>query len=50
MLAIETCLQVRSLFGLALRPIQGFARSLFRLIQLDLPVSDFLRCRVGRKV
>ncbi|KZL24339.1 IS5 family transposase [Pseudovibrio sp. WM33] len=40
-LAIETCLQVRLVFGLALRQCQGFVRSLFGLMQLDLPIPDF---------
>jgi hypothetical protein len=39
-LAIETCLTVRSVFGLALRQTQGFMRSVFRLLELDLPVPD----------
>ncbi|WP_244266861.1 transposase [Polycladidibacter stylochi] len=39
--AIEICLQMRVVFSLALRQSQGFVRSLFRLMQLDLPVPDF---------
>lgn len=39
-LAIETCLRIRSVFGLALRQTQGFVRSLFRLLELDLLVPD----------
>ncbi len=39
-LAIETCLRIRSVFGLGLRQTQGFVRSLFRLLELDLPVPD----------
>ncbi|WP_244306631.1 IS5 family transposase [Pseudovibrio sp. Alg231-02] len=40
-LAIETCLQVRVVFGLALRQTQGFVRSVFHLVELVLPVPDF---------
>ncbi len=39
-LAIETCLRIRSVLGLALRQTQGFVSSLFRLLELDLPVPD----------
>ncbi|WP_244277640.1 IS5 family transposase [Pseudovibrio axinellae] len=39
--AIETCLQLRVVFGLALRQTQGFARTVLRLMKLDLPVPDF---------
>ncbi len=39
-LAIETCLRIRSVLGLAFRQTQGFVRSLFRLLELDLPVPD----------
>ncbi len=34
--AIDTCLQLRVVFGLALRQTQGFLRSLFGLLKLDL--------------
>ncbi|SDQ73593.1 IS5 family transposase [Pseudovibrio sp. Tun.PSC04-5.I4] len=40
-LAIETCLEVRVVFGLALRQTQGFVRSVFYLMELVLPVPDF---------
>ncbi|SDR48815.1 IS5 family transposase [Pseudovibrio sp. Tun.PSC04-5.I4] len=40
-LAIEVCLTARAVFGLALRQTQGFLRSVFRLMKLDLPVPDF---------
>lgn len=40
-LAIETCLQIRVVFGLALRQTQGFVRSVFHLMELVLPVPDF---------
>ncbi|WP_298934995.1 IS5 family transposase [uncultured Ruegeria sp.] len=40
-LAIETCLTLRVVFGLPLRQTQGFARSLLRLMQIDVPVPDF---------
>ncbi len=39
--AIETCLQVRGVFGLALRQTQGFMRSVFSLMGLNLSVPDF---------
>ncbi|SDR44956.1 IS5 family transposase [Pseudovibrio sp. Tun.PSC04-5.I4] len=39
--AIETCLQIRVVFGLALRQTQGFVRSVFHLMELVLPVPDF---------
>ncbi|WP_244283509.1 IS5 family transposase [Pseudovibrio sp. Tun.PSC04-5.I4] len=40
-LTIETCLQIRVVFGLALRQTQGFVRSVFHLMELVLPVPDF---------
>ena len=40
-LAIEICLALRAVFGLALRQVQGFVRSLLRLAGLDLPVPDY---------
>ncbi|WP_057463329.1 IS5 family transposase [Pseudovibrio sp. POLY-S9] len=40
-LSIETCLQIRVVFGLALRQTQGFVRSVFHLVELVLPVPDF---------
>ncbi len=39
--AIETCLTVWVVFGLALRQTQGFMRSLLGLMKLDLAVPDF---------
>ncbi|WP_159436494.1 transposase [Pseudovibrio sp. Tun.PSC04-5.I4] len=40
-LAIQTCLQIRAVFCLALRQTQGFVRSVFHLMELVLPVPDF---------
>ena len=40
-LAIELCLTLRVVFRLPLRQTQGFVRSLFRLMDLGLPVPDF---------
>ena len=40
-LAVELCLTLRVVFGLALRQTQGFVRSLFKLMDLGLPVPDF---------
>ena len=40
-LAIELCLTCRVVFGLPLRQTQGFVRSLFKLMDLGLPVPDF---------
>ncbi|WP_063312318.1 IS5/IS1182 family transposase [Pseudovibrio sp. Ad26] len=40
-LAIETCLRVRSAYDFAFRQTQGFVRSVFALMRLDLPVPDF---------
>lgn len=40
-LAIEVCLTIRSVFGLALRQTQGFVRSLLKLMKINLPVPDF---------
>ncbi len=39
-LAIELVLTLRLLFHLALRQAEAFARSILRLLGLDLPVSD----------
>jgi hypothetical protein len=39
--AIETCLKLRSVFGLPLRQTQGVVESLFELMELDLPVPDY---------
>jgi len=40
-LAIELCLTLRVVFKLPLRQTQGFVRSVFRLMDLGLPVPDF---------
>ncbi|KZL17924.1 Transposase DDE domain protein [Pseudovibrio axinellae] len=40
-LAIETCLQIRAVFALALRQTQGFVRSVLGLMGLNLPAPDF---------
>lgn len=39
--AIEVCLTLRSVFRLPLRQVQGFVRSLLRLMELELPTPDF---------
>lgn len=39
--AIETCLRLRLVYSLPLRQTQGFIESLFRLMELDLPVPDY---------
>ena len=39
-LAIETALTLRLLFKLPLRQTEGFLRSLFNLMKVDLPVPD----------
>lgn len=39
--AIKVALQIRTVFHLALRQTQGFVRSLFKLMQLELAVPDF---------
>ena len=48
--AITVALQIRTIFHLALRQTQGFVRSLFKLMQLDLAVPDFstLSRRTGK--
>lgn len=38
--AIETCLTLRVVFGLALRQTEGFVASILKLLDLDLPVPD----------
>lgn len=40
-LAIETCLSLRLVYSLALRQTQGFVHSLFRLLEVELPVPDY---------
>ena len=39
--AIQTCLTMKVLFGMALRQTTGFVESLLRLIDLDWAVPDF---------
>ncbi len=39
--AIQTCLRMKVLFGMALRQTTGFVESLLRLVGLDWPVPDF---------
>lgn len=39
--AIETCLRLRLVYHLPLRQTQGFVNSLFKLMQVDLPVPDY---------
>lgn len=39
--AIETCLRLRLVYHLALRQTQGFVQSLFRLMDVELPVPDY---------
>jgi len=45
--AIQTCLTMKVLFGMALRQTTGFVESLLRLVGLDWAVPDFstLCCR-----
>ncbi|MEP4337349.1 MAG: transposase, partial [Roseobacter sp.] len=40
-LAITACLELRTVFHLALRQTQGFVRSVFQLMKLELDVPDF---------
>ncbi len=40
-LAIEACLTLRVVFGLALRQTQGFVRGLLRLMRINVSVPDF---------
>ena len=39
--AVQTCLTMKVLFGMALRQTTGFVESLLRLIGLDWAVPDF---------
>ena len=39
--AVQTCLTMKVLFGMALRQTTGFVESLFRLVGLDWGVPDF---------
>lgn len=40
-LAIKTCLQIKLAYGLTLRQTEGFVRSVFELMELDLDVPDY---------
>lgn len=49
--AILCAMIVKIVFGLAYRQTEGFLRSLFTLMGLDLPVPDYTRiCRRGRNL
>ena len=49
--AIQTCLTMKVLFGLALRQTTGFVESLLRLTSLDWDVPDFSTlCRRQKKL
>jgi hypothetical protein len=39
--AVQTCLTMKELFGMALRQTTGFVESLLRLIGLDCTVPNF---------
>lgn len=39
--AVQTCLAMKVLFGMALRQTTGFVESLLKLIGLDWPVPDY---------
>ena len=39
--AIQTCLTLKALFGMALRQTTGFVESLLRLVRLEWAVPDF---------
>lgn len=41
-LAIESCLRLRLVYDLPLRQTQGFVTSLFALMDLELPVPDYM--------
>jgi IS5 family transposase len=48
-LAIQCLLTLRAVYHLTLRATEGFARSLFELMRLDLPVPDYTTlCRRSR--
>jgi transposase len=50
-LAIESLLVIREVFHLPLRQLQGFASSLFHLLQLGLPVPNYSTlCRRAQKL
>lgn len=40
-LAIQTCLEVKLAYGLTLRQVEGFVRSIFALMELELSVPDY---------
>jgi hypothetical protein len=45
-LAIEACLTIRKVLGLALRQCEGFLEGLFSSLKIDLPVPDYtVLCR-----
>src|SRR3954447_7811996 len=47
--AIQCLLTLRAVYHLTLRATEGFARSLFELMHLDLPVPDYTTlCRRAR--
>lgn len=41
--AIQICLMISKVYGLALRQTEGFMRSLVRLMKLDIPIPDYTR-------
>ena len=43
--AIQTCLTMKVLFGIALRQTTGFVESLLRLIDLDVSATPLPSCR-----
>jgi hypothetical protein len=47
--AVQTCLTMKVLFGMALRQTTGFVESLLRLIGLDWAVPDFSTLSVARR-
>ena len=47
--AIQTCLSMKVLFGMALRQTTGFVESLLRLVELDWPVPDFSTLSLRQK-
>ena len=47
--AIQTCLTMKVLFGMALRQTTGFVESLLRLIDLDWSVPNFSTLAAARR-
>ena len=47
--AIQTCLTLKVVFGMALRQTTGFVKSLLKLASLDWPVPDFSTLSRRRK-